>query len=89
MAAARPEASPTRPYALMAIKLVVSAALLAFLFSRTDVARLWASARRASPSWLLVAMVVYLVNVVASTWRWHLLLGPVEQAGLVVHRPGF
>ena len=74
MAAERPEASPTRPYALMAIKLVVSAALLAFLFSRIDVGRLWASARRASPSWLLVAMVVYLVNVLASTWRWHLLL---------------
>ena len=74
MAAERPEASPTRQYALMAIKLVVSVALLAFLFSRIDVARLWASARRASPPWLLVAMAVYLVNVVASTWRWHLLL---------------
>ena len=59
---------------MMAIKLVVSAALLAFLFSRIDVGRLWASASRASPSWLLVAMAVYLVNVVASTWRWHLLL---------------
>lgn len=58
----------------MAIKLVVSIALLAFLFSRIDVARLWASARRASPPWLLAAMAVYLVNVIASTWRWHLLL---------------
>jgi uncharacterized membrane protein YbhN (UPF0104 family) len=74
MAAARPEASPTRQYALMAIKLVVSAVLLAILFSRIDVTRLWASARRASPAWLLAAMGVYLVNVVASTWRWHLLL---------------
>jgi uncharacterized membrane protein YbhN (UPF0104 family) len=58
----------------MAIKFVVSAALLAFLFSRIDVARLWASARQASLPWLLVAMAVYLVNVAACVWRWHLLL---------------
>ena len=74
MAAEHPEASPTRQYALMAVKFAVSVALLAFLFSRIDVARLWASARRASVPWLLVALAVYFVNVVASVWRWHLLL---------------
>jgi uncharacterized membrane protein YbhN (UPF0104 family) len=74
MAAEQPEASPSRQYALMAIKLAVSVALLAFLFSRIDVTRLWASARRASLPWLLVALVVYFVNVLASTWRWRLLL---------------
>jgi uncharacterized membrane protein YbhN (UPF0104 family) len=74
MVAEHPETSPTRQYALTAIKLAVSVALLAFLFSRIDVARLWAGARRASLPWLVVAMGVYLVNVVACTWRWHLLL---------------
>jgi uncharacterized membrane protein YbhN (UPF0104 family) len=67
-------ASPSRQYALIAAKCVVSVALLALLFSRIDVAQLWRSVRRASVPWLLVALAVYFVNVVASTWRWHLLL---------------
>jgi uncharacterized membrane protein YbhN (UPF0104 family) len=58
----------------MAVKLAVSVALLALLFSRIDVARLWTSVRRASVPWLLVALSVYFLNVLASTWRWHLLL---------------
>jgi uncharacterized membrane protein YbhN (UPF0104 family) len=74
MPAEPPEPSPARQYALMAIKLAVSVALLAFLFSRIDVAQLWASVRRASVPWLLVALAVYFVVVVASAWRWHLLL---------------
>ena len=66
--------SPARRYGLIAVKLTVSVVLLAILFSRIDVARLWASVRRASVFWLLAAMVVYSLNVLASTWRWHLLL---------------
>jgi uncharacterized membrane protein YbhN (UPF0104 family) len=58
----------------MAAKIVVSVALLAVLFSRVDTARLWASARHASLPWLIAALLVYTLNVVASTWRWHLLL---------------
>ena len=58
----------------MAVKLAVSVALLALLFSRIDVARLWTSVRRASVPWMLVALSVYLLNVLAATWRWHLLL---------------
>jgi uncharacterized membrane protein YbhN (UPF0104 family) len=58
----------------MAVKLAVSVALLAWLFSRIDVARLSASVRRASGLWLVVALAVYFLNVLASTWRWHLLL---------------
>jgi uncharacterized membrane protein YbhN (UPF0104 family) len=58
----------------MAIKFAVSVALLAFLFSRIDVVRLWEGARRASVPWLLVALAVYSVNVLASAWRWRLLL---------------
>jgi uncharacterized membrane protein YbhN (UPF0104 family) len=58
----------------MAAKLTVSVALLALVFSKIDTTRLWASARHASMPWLLAALGVYAINVVASTWRWGLLL---------------
>lgn len=58
----------------MAMKLIVSVALLAFLLSRVDVAELWAGARKASWTWLLIALGFYTLNMLASAWRWHLLL---------------
>jgi uncharacterized membrane protein YbhN (UPF0104 family) len=58
----------------MLLRLAVSVALLAFLFSTIDTGALWASARRASVPWLAIALLVYFVNVLASVWRWHLLL---------------
>lgn len=63
-----------RKYALVAFKLVVSVALLALLFSRIDLGRLWTGARTASLAWLSFALLLYVVNVAASVWRWHLLL---------------
>ncbi len=66
---------PTRRYLVIAGKLAVSVALLAILFHQIDVERLWTSARQASLPWLVAALAVYLVNVLASTWRWRLLLG--------------
>ena len=66
--------SPARRSLLMVVKLAVSIALLALLFSKIDMARLWATARRASVPWLIAALGVYAMNVVASTWRWRLLL---------------
>jgi uncharacterized membrane protein YbhN (UPF0104 family) len=74
MLAEQAEASSTRRYVLIAVKLAVSAALLALLFSKVDVGRLWASVARASVPWMLAAMAVYFTTVVASTWRWRLLL---------------
>jgi uncharacterized membrane protein YbhN (UPF0104 family) len=59
---------------MTAVKIAVSLLLLAFLFSRIDVARLWGTARHASLPWLAAALVVWTLNVAASTWRWHLLL---------------
>ena len=56
------------------IKAVVSLALLAILFSRVDLTRLWAVARTASAAWLGVALTLYLMMVLASAWRWGLLL---------------
>ena len=70
----QPDASAGRRYAFLALKVSVSIVLLAVLFSRIDVARLWSSARHASVAWLFAALALYAVNVAASIWRWHLLL---------------
>ena len=59
---------------MTAAKIVVSLVLLAFLFSRIDIARIWGTARHASLPWLLAALVLYTLNVAASVWRWNLLL---------------
>jgi uncharacterized membrane protein YbhN (UPF0104 family) len=77
-----PHVSAARRYILMAIKVAVSAALLAFLFSRIDVAKLWANARQASIAWLAIAFAVYLATVLCSVWRWWLLL---EAQNVKVH----
>ncbi|MDR1988760.1 MAG: flippase-like domain-containing protein [Acidobacteriaceae bacterium] len=75
-----------RRYGIMAIKAIVSVALLAFLLSRVDVKELWADARQASIAWLLIALGIYTLNIVASVRRWHLLLKaqhvPISSAAL-------
>lgn len=67
-------ASSTKTRVLIAVRVVVSVALLALLFSRMDVGALAANARQASIPWLLVALVIYFAHVLASTWRWRVLL---------------
>jgi glycosyltransferase 2 family protein len=74
MSAEHPEASSARHYILLALKIVVSIVLLVLLFSKVDVARLWAIARQASVRWFGAALAIYSLNMIASTWRWHLLL---------------
>ncbi|HWF86320.1 MAG TPA: lysylphosphatidylglycerol synthase transmembrane domain-containing protein [Vicinamibacterales bacterium] len=69
-----PNSSPWRRLAMLALKIAVSVALLALLFSRVDARRLWTIARHASIVWLATALVVYFLNVLASVWRWRLLL---------------
>src|SRR5262245_63230998 len=59
---------------VLALEIIVSVGLLTFLFSRVDVAALWAGARQASAAWLAIALGLYFVNVVTSSWRWQLLL---------------
>ena len=63
-----------RSLAIGAIKAAVSIGLLYVLFSRVDFARLWSSARQASPVWLASALLLYLAMILASAWRWGLLL---------------
>jgi uncharacterized membrane protein YbhN (UPF0104 family) len=64
----------TRRFVVMVLKIVVSAGLLAFLFRNVDFTEVWRSARQASLVWLIIAMMVYTLNVVAGVWRWQLLL---------------
>jgi glycosyltransferase 2 family protein len=68
--------STTRARSLLisVLKAAVSVALLWVLFSRVDVARLWSIARNASAPWLVGALALYLFMVLASAWRWGLLL---------------
>jgi len=74
MAQDQPESSSARRYVLLAIKLSVSIILLVVLFSRIDVAQLWANARLASIPWLLAAVAVFAVSTLLAVWRWNLLL---------------
>jgi len=67
-------ASSRRSYLAACLKIVISVGLLAVLFSRVDVARLWAAARQASSVWLLGALALYGLMVAASAWRWGVLL---------------
>jgi uncharacterized membrane protein YbhN (UPF0104 family) len=74
MPAESPAPASARRYALLALKLSVSIVLLAILFGRIDIGRLWRTARLASLTWLAAALGIYGVNVLASTWRWKQLL---------------
>jgi len=74
MSAEQPETSSARRHVLLAVKIAVSIILLVLLFSKIDVRRLWAIARQASPLWLAGALAIYSVNLIASAWRWYLLL---------------
>jgi len=56
------------------LKIVVSAGLLYLLLGRTDLSRLWSYVRHASPAWLAVALLLYLVMILLSVWRWKILL---------------
>jgi uncharacterized membrane protein YbhN (UPF0104 family) len=63
-----------RQYIFLAVKIAVSLILLVVLFSKIDVDQLWHGIRGASFVWLAAAFGLYFVNIVASMWRWHILL---------------
>jgi glycosyltransferase 2 family protein len=68
--------NPSRARAILVpcLKAAVSVALLALLFSKVDVRRLWTVARTASIPWLVGALALYLAMILVSAWRWGLLL---------------
>ena len=73
----RDDSSPpsrARTLGINAIKAAVSIGLLAVLFSRVDLARLWSVARQASPAWLALALLLYFAMVLSSVLRWGILL---------------
>src|SRR2546430_15808193 len=74
---------PSLPRRLLmtGVKVAVSVALLALLFSRVDVSKLWANARQASLAWIAVALGVYVVTILATVWRWWLLV-EAQDAGI-------
>jgi glycosyltransferase 2 family protein len=69
-----PPQSPARRVLVLAAKIVVSVGLLALLISRSDVPRLWAYVRTASVAGLAAALLMFLLMVLLSAWRWGLLL---------------
>ncbi|MDQ3068124.1 MAG: flippase-like domain-containing protein [Acidobacteriota bacterium] len=70
--------SPARKAAFWLLKIVVSVSLLWILFSRVEFGKLWAYARGASLLWLGLSIALYFLMVVASAWRWGLLLRAVR-----------
>jgi glycosyltransferase 2 family protein len=68
--------SPSRARAILmpCVKAAVSIGLLAILFSRVDGERLLSAARKASAPWLLGALGLYGLMILASAWRWGILL---------------
>ena len=56
------------------LKALVSIALLWVLFSRVEFSKLWGIARTASVKWLIGALALYATMILASAWRWGLLL---------------
>lgn len=69
-----PGAARARHLVIALLKAGVSVALLWLLFSRVDMGRLWSVARTASAPWLVAALTLYLAMILASAWRWGLLL---------------
>ena len=67
-------ASSGRRALILALKIVVSAGLLALLLWKSDAPRLWHYVRSASIAWLATALGFYLLMILASSWRWGLLL---------------
>jgi glycosyltransferase 2 family protein len=63
----------TKPL-LLAAKIAVSLALLAYLLSNTDLRALFGRVRRGDPLLLGAAAALYAVILALSTWRWRLLL---------------
>lgn len=61
-------------HVLMAVKLLVSAALLAYLFSTTDLAALLRRVRTGDLLLLGVAVIFYVGMMGLATWRWRVLL---------------
>jgi glycosyltransferase 2 family protein len=59
---------------VLAIKIAISVGLLTVLIAKSDAPRLWHYVRTASIAWLAAALGLYFLMILASAWRWGLLL---------------
>ena len=64
--------------ATMALKIGVSLALYAYIFRKVNVAQLWGTIKSSSPSWIIAAILIYVVVQALSAYRWYLLLKPLQ-----------
>src|SRR5215831_17107220 len=62
----------------LALSLAVSAGFLYLAFRNVSLAQLGDALRRAHPSWLALAVAVSFVLMLSRTWRWQLMLRPLE-----------
>jgi uncharacterized protein (TIRG00374 family) len=62
----------------LAIKIGVSLALYVYIFKKVDMATLWQKTRTADPTYVLAAILVYLLVQIISAYRWYCLLRPLE-----------
>jgi uncharacterized protein (TIRG00374 family) len=63
--------------AITALKIAVSLGILALIFSKVDMAKLWEEVRTANISYFVAAIVVYFIVQALSAYRWYLLLRPL------------
>jgi uncharacterized protein (TIRG00374 family) len=70
-----PAGSNRRRVWLWILKILVSSGLLYLLLRQLDTSHLLRLMRDASFGWIVVALLLYFVMLVISTWRWRLLLG--------------
>lgn len=73
----RRDGGPSMKRALITIlKAAVGISLLIFLLSRTDISEIWSLVTAAKPGFLLLAILTYIMTIVAVSLRWRLLLFP-------------
>src|SRR5215469_10559722 len=61
-----------------AVKIGVSLALYVYIFKKVDAATLWQKTRTADPTYVVAAILVYLLVQIISAYRWYCLLRPLE-----------
>jgi glycosyltransferase 2 family protein len=64
--------------ATMALKIGVSLALYAYIFRKVNIGQLWSTIKSSSPSWIITAILIYVVVQALSAYRWYVLLKPLQ-----------
>jgi uncharacterized membrane protein YbhN (UPF0104 family) len=60
------------------LKIVVSLALLIFIFGSLDMAAFIGAVSQANPWWLLAGLAMMMLGVVIRAWRWQILLAAIS-----------